>query len=211
MSGSTTVQRSAVSNAVLNHFPEFRGPGRKQGHRMCQFSRCALEETEDLNRKFRKSRKKDVADVVTYFLYACESWTLIAELQRTNTSHGSEVLPQDITHLIQRPCYQRGSPCQDPAGNWTTRRPPDDRKETQTAVVWSCLPFIRSGQTILEGTVKGGRRKGRQRKRWEDNSREWTGLEFGKSQRAVENGEKWGKLFVKSSVVRQQPPRLRDI
>ena len=23
-------------------------------------------------------------------------------------------------------------------------RPPDDRKETQTAVVWSCLPFIRS-------------------------------------------------------------------
>ena len=28
----------------------------------------------------------------------------------------------------------------------STRRPPDDRKETQTAVVWSCLPFIRSGQ-----------------------------------------------------------------
>ena len=28
----------------------------------------------------------------------------------------------------------------------TTRRPPDHRKETPTAVVWSCLPFIRSGQ-----------------------------------------------------------------
>ena len=35
--------------------------------------------------------------------------------------------------------------------------------------------------------MKGGRRQGRQRKRWEDNIREWTGLEFGKSQRAVEN------------------------
>ena len=23
------------------------------------------------------------------------------------------MLPQDTTHLIQRPCYQRGSPCQD--------------------------------------------------------------------------------------------------
>ena len=56
------------------------------------------------------------------------------------TSHGNEVLPQDTTHLIQRPCYQRGSPWQDPAGNWTTWRP-DDHKETQTAVVWSCLPF----------------------------------------------------------------------
>ena len=42
-------------------------------------------------------------------------------------------------------------------------------------------------KTILQGTVKGGRRQGRQRKRWEDNIREWTGLEFAKSQRAVQN------------------------
>ena len=27
--------------------------------------------------------------------------------------------------------------------------------------------------TILQGTVKGGRRQGRQNKRWEDNTREW--------------------------------------
>ena len=45
-------------------------------------------------------------------------------------------------------------------------------------------------KTILQGTVKGGRRHGRQRKRWEDNIRERTSLEFGKSQRAVENREK---------------------
>ena len=49
-------------------------------------------------------------------------------------------------------------------------------------------------ETILPGTVKGGRRQGGQRKRWEDNIREWTGLEFGKSQRAVENREKWRKI-----------------
>ena len=67
---------------------------------------------------------------------------------KKNTSHGNEVLPQDTTHLTQRPCYQRRSPCQVPAGNWTTRRP-DDRKETQTAVVWSYFPFIRSGQNDL--------------------------------------------------------------
>ena len=42
-------------------------------------------------------------------------------------------------------------------------------------------------KTILQGTVKGGRRQGRQRKRWEDNIRDWTGLEFAKSRRAVEN------------------------
>ena len=64
--------------------------------------------------------------------------------------------------------------------------------------------------TILQGTVKGGRRQGGQRKSWEDNIREWTGLEFGKSQRAVENREKWRKLVAKSSVVPQRPSRLRD-
>ena len=46
-----------------------------------------------------------------------------------------------------------------------------------------------------------GRKQGRQKKRWEDNIREWTGLEFGKSQGAVENVEKWRKLVAKSSVV----------
>ena len=45
-------------------------------------------------------------------------------------------------------------------------------------------------KTILQGTVKGARRQGRQKKRWEDNIREWTGLEFAKSQRAAENREK---------------------
>ena len=65
-------------------------------------------------------------------------------------------------------------------------------------------------KTILQGTVKGGRREGRQRKRWKDSIREWTGLEFAKSQRAVENREKWRTLVAKSSVVPQLPTRIRD-
>ena len=47
---------------------------------------------------------------------------------------------------------------------------------------------------VVQGTVKGGRKQGGQRKRWEDNIREWTGLEVGKSLREVknrENGENW--------------------
>ena len=77
---------------------------------------------------------------------------------KKNTNHGNEVLPQDTTHLILRPCYQRGSPCQDPAGNWTTRKPPDDSKETRTAEVWSCLPFIRSGQNHLARHSERGKK-----------------------------------------------------
>ena len=53
-------------------------------------------------------------------------------------------------------------------------------------------------------------RRDRQKKRWEDNIRQWAGLEFGKSQRAVENREKLRKLVAKSSVVPQRPSCLRD-
>ena len=45
-------------------------------------------------------------------------------------------------------------------------------------------------KTILPTFMKRGRRQGRHRKRWEDNNREWTNLEFAKSQRTVENREK---------------------
>ena len=77
---------------------------------------------------------------------------------RKNTSHGSEELPQDTMHLIQRPCYQQGSSCQDPAGNRTTWRLPDHGKETQTAVVWSCLLYIRSGQSHLARHSERGKK-----------------------------------------------------
>ena len=63
-------------------------------------------------------------------------------------------------------------------------------------------------KTFLQGTVKGRRRQGRQKKRWEDDIREWTDQEFAESQRAVENRGKGG--IVKSSVVPQRPSRLRD-
>ena len=55
-----------------------------------------------------------------------------------------------------------------------------------------------------------GKKTRQTEERWEDNIRKWTGLEFGKSQRKVENRKKWRKLVAKSSVVPQRPSRLRD-
>ena len=145
----------------------------------------------------------------TNFLYACESWTLTAELQRRIvTSHGNVVSPQDTTHFIQRPCYQRGSLCQDPAGNWIRRRPPDHRKETQSAVVWTSLPFIRSSQSHLARHTERGK-KTRQTK---EEARNQGFDRPGVRQIPEGSGEvrKWRKLFVKSSMVHQRPSQLRD-
>ena len=61
-------------------------------------------------------------------------------------------------------------------------------------------------KNILQGTVKGGRRQGRQRKMWENNTRE-----LAKFQRLVENREKCRKLVMKSSMVPQRPSRLRSM
>ena len=148
--------------------------------------------------------------VTSIFLYACESWTLTAELQRR-------------IQVMEMRCYRKilHISYKDHVTNEGVRAKIQQaigpHEELLTIVKRSKLQWYghvsrSSGlaKTILRGTVKGERRQGRQRKRWEDNLREWTGLEFGKSQRAVENREKWRKLVAKSSVVPQRSSRLRD-
>ena len=103
----------------------------------------------------------------------------------------NEVLTQDTTHLIQRPCYQQGSPRQDPAGNRTTRRPPDHRKETQTAVVWSCLPFIRCGQNHFARYSEKGKKT---RQTEEEVGRQHEGMDRPGVRQVPEGGGERGKM-----------------
>ena len=77
-------------------------------------------------------------------------------------------------------------------------------------MVWSRLPFIRSGHNHFARHSERGKKTRQTEEEVEDNIREWIGLEFAKSQKAVENREKWRKLVAKSSVVPQRPSRLRD-
>ena len=62
-------------------------------------------------------------------------------------------------------------------------------------------------KTILQGTVKGAKKKKkvRQKKSWEDNIKEWTGMEFGDSLRAAEDKERWKGIVATSSVVPRRP------
>ena len=150
--------------------------------------------------------------LVTFiFLCACESWTLTAELQRRiqsmemryyrkilHISYEDHVANEEVHAKIQ----QAFGPHED---HLTIIK----RHKLQWYGHVSCLSGL--AKTFLQGKVKGGRRQSRQRKRWEDNIRAWTGLEFSKSQRAEENRKKkWRKLVAKSSVVPQRPSWLRD-
>ena len=82
-------------------------------------------------------------------------------------------------------------------------------------MIRTCLPFIGSDQNHLARNSERRKKTGQteEKKRWEDIIREWTGLEFAKSKRAVESTErkkKGRKLVMKSSLVPQRPSRLRD-
>ena len=135
--------------------------------------------------------------VRSVFLYACESRTLTAELQRRiqamemrcyrkilRISYKDHVTNEEVCAKIQHAI-----------GSHENLLTILKRCKLQWYGHVSCWSGL--AKTILQGTVKGGRRQGRQKKRREDNIREWTGLEFGKSQRAVENREKWRLLVAK--------------
>ena len=157
------------------------------------------------------SKIRLMRSLVTFiFLHACESWTLTAELQRR-----IQAMEIWCCRKILRIAYK------DHVTNEEVRAKIQQAigpHEDLLTIVKRCKlqwyghvsNSLGLAKTILQGTVKGGRRQGGQRKRWEDNIREWTGLEFGKSQRAVESRGKWKKLVAKLSVVPQRPPRLRD-
>ena len=87
-----------------------------------------------------------------------------------NTSHGNEVLPQDTSykdHVTNEGVRAKIQQANGLHEDLTIVK----RRKLQ----WYGHVSRSSGlaKTILQGTVKEGSRQGRQRKRWEENIREW--------------------------------------
>ena len=146
--------------------------------------------------------------ILSAFLYACEDWPLTAEIDRR-------------IQALEMRCYRRlfNISYKDHVTNEGVR----NRIQNAIGVHDDLLTMVKKrklrwyghisrssdmAKTILQGTVKGARRRERQ-KRWEDN-KEWTGMGFGDSLWAAEDREGWKGIVVTSSVVPRRPPRLRD-
>ena len=146
--------------------------------------------------------------VTSIFLYACESWTLTVELQVQRRIQAIEMrCYRKILHIS----YKTHVTNEEVRAKMQQAIGPHEDLLTivkRCKLQWYGHVSRSSGlaKTILHGTVKGGRRQGVQRKRWEDNIREWTGLEFGKSQRAVENREKW-RIWLQNQLWCPKDPR----
>ena len=146
--------------------------------------------------------------VISIFLYACESWTLTPELERR-------------THAFEMGCYRRllNISYKDHVTNEEVSRKIqaaiEKYDELLTVVKKRKLRwfghvsrFSDLAKTILQGTVTGKRKGVRQKKRWEDNIKEWTGMDFASSTRAVENRKRWKGIVANSSVVPRRPSKV---
>ena len=82
--------------------------------------------------------------VTSIFLYACGSWTLTAELQRR-----IQAMEMRCYRKIRRISYKDHITNKEVRAKIQQAIGPHEDLLTQTAVVWTCLPFIRSGQNHL--------------------------------------------------------------
>ena len=109
--------------------------------------------------------------VTSIFLYACESWTFTAELQRRIQA----IEMRYYRKILHIPYKDRVTNEEVRAKIQQAIRPHRDLLTIvkRRILQWYGHVSLSSGlaKTTLQGTVKGGGRQGRLRKRWEDNIR----------------------------------------
>ena len=147
--------------------------------------------------------------ILSTFLYACESWALTAEIeiriQALEMRCHRRILNISYKHLVTneevRSRIQKAIGVHDELITMIKKRKLRWYGHiSRSSCMW---------KTILQGTAKGARRRGRQKKRWEDSIKEWTGMGFEDSLRAAEDREGWKGIVATSSVVPRRPPKLR--
>ena len=144
--------------------------------------------------------------VISIFLYACESWTLTAELEKRtqafemsccrrllNISYKDHVTYKEVRKKIQAAI-----------GEYDELLTLVKKRKLR----WFGHVSRSSGlaKTILQGTVKGKRNRGRQKKRWEDYMKEWTGMDSASSTRTARARRKG--IVAKASVVLRGPSKV---
>jgi len=157
---------------------------------------------KDKNIAVKSKLKLLHALVISILLYACESWTLTAELQRKiqaaemrcfrrllGISYTEHVTNEEVSRRVRQHI-----------GRYEDLLSIVKRRKLQ----WYGHTTRSSGlaKTILQGTVQGERKRGRQRKSWVDNISEWTGRTLAQTQALAHDHDKW-KLQLRHSTMQR--------
>ena len=149
--------------------------------------------------------------VLSILLYGCESWTLTAELEKK-------------IQAFEMKCYRRLLQI-----SWTQHKTNEFVKNQVTMLAGPQEPLLAIvkrrklawfghvtrhntlSKTIMQGTLEGGRRRGRPRKSWTDDVKSWTCLDMPDLLNQAENRLGWRRLSSVSSLMSPlRPHRSRD-
>ena len=215
MTNNGTLQRDITIQGqkleTVNHFKYLGAIICDEGSRREVLSRAAQTMAalarlkiiwKDKNIRIKHKIRLMRALVMTIFLYACETWTLTAELQRRiqalefrcfrkilGISYKDRVINEHVRETI----VKHIGPYEDLLATVKRRK-----------LKWYGHVTRSDGlsKVILQGTVEGSRRRGRPKKSWSDNIAEWTGKSFAETQAMAHNRQEWRELTRKSIMMR---------
>ena len=139
--------------------------------------------------------------VLSILLYGCESWTMTAETTKR-------------IQTFETKCFRQMLGI-----SWRDRKSNDFVKNQVTALAGPQEPLLalvkkrklawfghvtrRNSlpKTVLQGTLEGGRRRGRQAKCWLDNIKEWTRMDSPTLIRRAEDRAGWRRLMARSALM----------
>lgn len=144
--------------------------------------------------------------VVSIFLYGCETWTLLAESERKIQAFENKCLRRllGISYLEHKSNKYVHDKIRDLVGQQEHLLATVKRRKLN----WfgHTIRHDSLSKTILQGTVEGSRRRGRPKKNWTHNIKEWTDLDFQDLLVAAKQRERWRKIsYVAAN--RQSPQR----
>ncbi|PIK33493.1 endonuclease-reverse transcriptase [Apostichopus japonicus] len=112
--------------------------------------------------------------VVSILLYGCEAWTLLAESERQIQAFETKCL-RKLLRIRKTNGYVRET-----VGDLVGPYVPLLSTVKRRKLAWfgHVTRHDSMSEVILQGTVEGGRRRGRQRRNWSDNVKDWIGLDM---------------------------------
>ena len=149
--------------------------------------------------------------VVSILLYGCETWTLLADSEKRIQAFETKCLRKLLgisyhehktNDYVRKKIRDLMGP-QEPLLATVRRR--------KLAWFGHLTRHNTLSKTILQGTVEGGRRRGRQRKSWVENIKEWTDLTMPDLLIAASQRQRWRTLSAAAAHQSpQRPHRSRD-
>lgn len=149
--------------------------------------------------------------VVSILLYGCETWTLLADSERRIMAFETKCLRKllGISYLEHKTNGYVHKKIKDLVGLQEPLLATVKRRK----LGWfgHVTRHDTLSKRILQGTVEGGRRRGRQKKSWVENIKEWTDLAMPDLLNAASQRQRWKTLSaVASHQFPQRHPKSRD-